>query len=514
MKRGVILFFVLVFLVSAVYAQNCDYDPVCDPNIQSCGCGGTQTRYTLCDGGCSDWYSCSVADTETDCDDSLDNDCDNLVDCEDSDCENEPSCIDEDDDGFASDVDCDETDPNINPGASEVCNNMDDNCDGYIDEGLSRQCGQTNVGICTIGSESCTRGLWIGCNAVLPITELCGDNIDNDCDGEIDEGCNQEQQEPEPEPEPEPVTEDDIPETITPEPEPEQFTEEPIKTADMIVAERPCIDLDGDTYGVNCPNGFDCDDSDAAVNPAAVEVCNNRDDDCNNIIDDQLTRPCGTSDIGTCTFGTERCIAGAWSACTAVFPKEEVCNNKLDDNCDGEVDEGCDLEGPKDELALRQFMDLKLGKGNYDWDKTINDYRKTSNYINIKKSSTISDQRTTIHFKIIPIRGMRNLTIFEYIPKYVAHSAQDIKFSVEPEVIQDDPLVAWHFAELNAPVDISYEVIGEIENAHQKTETIAFSEGTKELSRSWYFNLIPLLIIPIIGFVFIFLAQATHKKKQ
>ena len=41
--------------------------------------------------------------------------------------------VDADGDGYLSDSDCDDSDPAINPSAQEVCNNVDDDCDGEID---------------------------------------------------------------------------------------------------------------------------------------------------------------------------------------------------------------------------------------------------------------------------------------------------------------------------------------------------------------------------------------------
>ncbi len=66
------------------------------------------------------------------------------------------------------------------------------------------------------------------------------------------------------------------------------------------------------------------------------EVCNGNDDDCDGTIDEGLTRPCQTA----CGTGTENCTSGQWVGCTAPKPQPEVCDSK-DNDCDGQVDEGC-----------------------------------------------------------------------------------------------------------------------------------------------------------------------------
>jgi hyaluronate lyase len=227
-------------------------------------------------------------------------------------CSPEETCSDLDGDGYGDppssacpypEFDCNDGDPGVNPGAVETCNQMDDDCDGSTDEGCDctdgeeRPCG-TDVGACEPGLQTCAGGAWGDCaGGVGPRAEECN-GIDDDCDGVL-----------------------------------------------------PADEADADGDGVSPCEG-DCDDGDPAVSPQADEVCNGIDDDCDQTTDEGCpcdendTRSCGI-DIGACEPGTQRCQGGVWSECEGgVDPVDEVCGDDLDNDCDGQTDEGCGLTDP------------------------------------------------------------------------------------------------------------------------------------------------------------------------
>lgn len=179
--------------------------------------------------------------------------------------------LDSDGDGVSvEDGDCNDADPNIAPGLPEVCDGIDNDCDGQVDEdfddldsdglaGCAGDCDDNNADVRPGAIEQC-------------------DTIDNDCDGEIDE----------------------------------------------------VSDLDGDGFS-NC--GGDCDDGNANVNPGVQEVCDRQDNNCDGNIDEgfDLDGDSFTVCGGDCDDNNENTFPGAVEVCDGV---DNDCDNEVDEGFD------------------------------------------------------------------------------------------------------------------------------------------------------------------------------------
>jgi len=165
--------------------------------------------------------------------------------------------------------DCDDTDPAVFPGATEICNGVDDNCNGTVDEGLtvdndgdgfscSADCDDFDPAVHPGAVEICDRKD-SNCDGILPLDER-----DNDADGfaTCEGDCR-----------------DDLPGIHPGAPELCNHVDD---NCDGVLPAGEA-DLDGDGF-MACD--LDCDDGDASVHPGAFEACNGRDDDCDHLVDE------------------------------------------------------------------------------------------------------------------------------------------------------------------------------------------------------------------------------------
>ncbi len=217
-------------------------------------------------------------------------------------------CIDDDKDGFnvtgstCGPVDCNDSNNNTNPGATEICDNLDNDCDNMIDEGL----------LMTFYQDTDLDGygnLDISQTACIQPEGYVTDNTDcDDTDANIhpgaDEICNGK--------------DDDC--------NPDGLDE---------------ADVDGDTYMV-CEG--DCDDNNSAINPGALEICDNLDNDCNNETadgqsEDWFNTNCDGLDNDLCEEGMYSCTTGVQICSDVSANNIELCNG-LDDDCNNETVDG------------------------------------------------------------------------------------------------------------------------------------------------------------------------------
>jgi hypothetical protein len=177
---------------------------------------------------------------------------------------------DEDNDGVSSCYDCDDRNRRARPGAAEVCDGIDNDCDDEIDEGAGRfwfrDADGDNHGNPDISVQACARpdgyvSVDDDCDDSTELRypgrpEVC-DRIDNNCDVVIDGDSAVDRLQ------------------FYPDRDADNFGD---PTAEPVYAcERP----DGFVA-----NADDCDDSETDINPSATEICDGLDNNCDRTVDD------------------------------------------------------------------------------------------------------------------------------------------------------------------------------------------------------------------------------------
>ena len=264
----------------------------------------------------------------------------------------------------------------ILPADADVCNTADDDCDGRVDENTDIVCGNTDIGACQLGRRLCLDGALTTCREAVEPTEEGCNNIDDDCDGRIDEDvtrpcgsaegiCQLGQQRCSNGRFVNACIGDVEPEVETCD---ERIIDGRFQAADEDCdgqVDESCVCASGDTKHCGtdvgeCSSGLRlCDQIDqswgacmGSTGPSA-EVClrDNQsivfadDEDCDGKIEEGCTcregeaPPCST-DIGECTTGVMECgPSGRWATCSGVTPRTENACNQVDDDCDGRTDE-------------------------------------------------------------------------------------------------------------------------------------------------------------------------------
>jgi len=340
--------------------RDADGDGFGNPSLSVTSCQ-QPSGYVLTAGDCDDTRTTVNPAAVEVCDD-LDNNCDGQIDNDAVD--QQFSYIDTDGDGFgrstgrqascripaghvAQGGDCDDRDSSMYPGAPEICDGKDNNCDGTVDGpnpvgaptwylDFDRD-GHAGTGVTVVAcaappyyyatATDCNDGL---ATAYPGAPELC-DGVDNNCNGTIDDGA--------------------------------------------INPTTYYLDRDGDGYGgatgsvQACENpggyiavGGDCNDTNPLISPAALEYCDGIDNNCNGRTDepeavdaltwyqdadgDRFGNP--TRPLRACTQPTG--YVGDDTDCNDLFASDnplgtEVCDGR-DNDCDLTTDEPSAVDAP------------------------------------------------------------------------------------------------------------------------------------------------------------------------
>jgi hypothetical protein len=285
-----------------------------------------------------------------------------------------PTCPDVDNDGWAVCTggcalapgdqcgDCNDNNPFINPGADELCNGVNDDCntgtpDGWDEPWLGVLCDGPDPDLCNEGNYVCISGSQQCTDITGPNLELC-DGVNNDCNTGTPDGWDEPWRgDPCDGPDPDLCTEGSY-----------VCTSGSQRCTDNTGPNLELCDGVNNDCNTGTPDGWDepwrgdpCDGPDpdlcnegsyicsagsqqcTDITGPNLELCDGVNNDCNPGTPDGadepwLGIPCDGPDPDLCTEGSYVCTSGSQQCTDFTGPSVEICDNGLDDDCDGWID--------------------------------------------------------------------------------------------------------------------------------------------------------------------------------